>query len=122
MSVIKIDRSGGMGALKSLIKQSKEFLAKGQSVVIFPQGTRTPVGADVKDYPYQAGIAAIYLACNVKVVPMTLDSGKFWPKKGGKTKGTISLKILDPIEPGMSKKEFMNELQEVTESHSAELL
>lgn len=122
MSTIKIDREGRASALKSLIKQSKNYLAKGQSVVIFPQGTRTPINTDVKQYPYQAGIAAIYLSCNVKVVPMALNSGKFWPKKGDKTKGTISLSILDPIETGLSKKEFMDKLQDVTEKESMRLL
>lgn len=117
MSGITIDRKGGASALKSLIKQSKDYLAKGQNIVIFPQGTRTPFGASVTDYPYQAGIAALYLACNVKIVPMTLDAGKFWSKKGmSKTPGTITLKVLDPIAPGLSKKEFMSKLEESIES------
>ena len=53
---------------------------------------------------------------------MALNSGKFWPKKGGKAKGTITLSILDAIEPGLSKKEFMAKLQDVTEAESSTLL
>ena len=121
MSGITVDRSGGASALKSLIKQSKSYLAKGQNIVIFPQGTRTPLGASSEKYPYQAGIAALYLSCGVKVVPAALDSGKFWPKKGAKNAGKITLEFLDPIEPGLAKQEFMARLENTIESKSAEL-
>jgi 1-acyl-sn-glycerol-3-phosphate acyltransferase len=117
MSGITIDRKGGAGALKSLIKQSKKYLSQGQNIVIFPQGTRTPIGANTKDYPYQSGITALYLSCDVKVVPATLNSGNFWPKTGfKKNSGTIILQFLDPIETGLSKKEFILELEEKIES------
>ena len=90
---------------------------KGQNIVIFPQGTRTPIGANAKDYPYQSGITALYLSCDVKVVPATLNSGNFWPKTGfKKNSGTIILQFLDPIETGLSKQEFILELEEKIES------
>ena len=117
MSGITIDRKGGAGALKSPIKQSKKYLSQGQNIVIFPQGTRTPIGANAKDYPYQSGITALYLSCDVKVVPATLNSGNFWPKTGfKKNSGTIILQFLDPIEAGLSKQEFILELEEKIES------
>lgn len=123
MSGIKLDRRGGASALKSLIKQSKDYLAKGQSVIIFPQGTRVPVGATCEKYPYQAGIAALYLSCGVKVVPTALDSGLFWPKhKIRKNAGTITMKFLPAINPGLKKDEFLKKLEEEIEKHSSELL
>lgn len=121
MSGIIVDRKGGASALKSLIKQTKEYLAKGQNIVIFPQGTRTPIGAKTKEYPYQSGIAALYLSCNVQVVPAALNSGVFWSKKGSKKKGTIILEFLEPIAPGLSKQEFMKKLEDTIESKSEEL-
>ncbi|MBU6338537.1 MAG: 1-acyl-sn-glycerol-3-phosphate acyltransferase [Rickettsiales bacterium] len=121
MSGIKVDRKGGASALKSLIKQTKEYLAKGQNIVIFPQGTRTPINASTKDYPYQSGIAALYLACNVKVVPAALNSGVFWPKKGSKKKGTIVLELLDPISPGLAKQEFLLQLENKIELATSKL-
>ena len=122
MSGITVDRKGGASALKSLIKQSKDYLNKGQTIILFPQGTRVPVGATPDKYPYQAGIAALYLSCNVKVVPAALNSGLFWPKhKMKKNAGTITLEFLDPIEPGLSKQEFMARLESATEKRSDEL-
>ncbi len=126
MSGIKLNRKGGASALKSLIKQAKNYLGKGQTVILFPQGTRVPVGGLVEKYPYQAGVTALYLACGVPVVPAALNSGKFWPKSGsgkksGKKSGKIILEFLDPIEPGLSKQEFNQRLERVIEERSSEL-
>jgi 1-acyl-sn-glycerol-3-phosphate acyltransferase len=119
MSGIKLNRKGGASALKSLIKQAKNYLEKGQTVVLFPQGTRVPVGGLVEKYPYQAGITALYLACGVPVIPAALNSGKFWPKSGsGKKSGKIILEFLDPIEPGLSKQEFNQRLEREIEERS----
>ena len=121
MSGITVDRDGGMSALKDLIKQTKKYLAKNQSIILFPQGTRVPVAAPSSQYPYQAGVTALYLACGVKVVPAALNAGKFWPKKGVKKSGKIILEFLDPIDPGLSKQEFNAKLEEAIEKRSAEL-
>lgn len=122
MSGIKVDRKGGARALKDLIKQSKFYLSEGKNIILFPQGTRVPIDGDVKKYPYQAGIAALYLSCNVKVVPVALNSGVFWPKhKVEKNPGTISIKFLKPIESGLKKDEFMKKLENVIEKESKKL-
>ncbi len=122
MSGIKVDRRGGASALKDLIKQSKSYLGRGQSIIIFPQGTRVPPKGTVEKYPYQSGVVALYLACGVKVVPAALNSGIFWGRsKFAKKPGKITLEFLEPIEPGLSKKEFMAKLEKVIEKRSAEL-
>ena len=123
MSGIAVDRDGGMKAMKHLITESRKFLDNKQIVVIFPQGTRVPVGASTTDYPYQAGIAALYSACKVPVIPVALNSGKFWAKHQlRKNPGTITLEYLKPINPGLSKEEFMRQLEEAIEIRSAELI
>jgi 1-acyl-sn-glycerol-3-phosphate acyltransferase len=123
MTGIAVDRNGGATALKDLIKETKAHLSTGHFVVIFPQGTRVPVGAKTTEYPYQPGIAAMYSSCNTKVVPAALNSGMFWAKgRLLKKPGKIILEFLDPIEPGLSRKEFMSKLEEVTEKRSDELI
>ena len=122
MSGITIDRKGGASALKDLIKQSKKYLSENQSIILFPQGTRVPVGASSEKYPYQAGVAALYLSCGVKVVPAALNSGVFWAKGSlSKKPGKIILEFLDPIDPGLSKQEFMKKLEDAVEARSDEL-
>jgi 1-acyl-sn-glycerol-3-phosphate acyltransferase len=123
MSGISVDRNGGAKSLKDLIKQSKKYLNNNQKIVIFPQGTRVPISSNIDQYPYQSGIAALYINCKSKVVPVALNSGAFWPKKGLiNSKGTIKIKFLDPIEPGLNKKEFMNKLQKTIEYNSNQLI
>jgi 1-acyl-sn-glycerol-3-phosphate acyltransferase len=119
MSGIKVDRKGGVRSLKSVINQAKNYLAKGQSVVIFPQGTRVPFGASIEKYPYQAGITALYNSCDVKVVPVALNSGLFWPKgQILKNRGTIMIEFLPAIECSLSKEEFNKKLISAIEERS----
>jgi 1-acyl-sn-glycerol-3-phosphate acyltransferase len=121
MSGITIDRKGGAKALKSLLLQAKKYTTNKQNVIIFPQGTRTPVGASAKDYPYQSGIVAIYHYANVQVIPVALNSGVYWNKKGTKKPGTIILEFLLPIKPGLDKKHFLQTLEDEIETKSKQL-
>lgn len=122
MSGISVDRKGGAKSLKSVINQAKLYLARGQSIVIFPQGTRVALGGDIKQFPYQAGITALYKSCDVRVVPVALNSGFFWPKAGIlKNAGTITIQFLPPIEKGLSKEDFNDKLINVTENASNNL-
>ncbi len=123
MSGISVDRSGGAKSLKDIIKQSKQYIDNNQSIVIFPQGTRVPVKSDSKNYPYQVGVTAIYLSCKVKVVPVALNSGLYWPKNSiTKKSGTVIIEFLKPIEVGLSREEFMSNIEEIIENKSNELI
>ena len=122
MSGITIDRKGGPRALKSLLAQSKKYIDQGQNVIIFPQGTRTPAGANIKDYPYQSGIVAIYQHLQVDVVPVALNAGVYWNKKDVKKSGTIILEFLPIIKAGLDKKKFLQQLETAIENKSEQLL
>lgn len=116
MPAIAIDRKGGAKALKDMVKKSKQFLKEGRQLIIFPQGTRTKPTESPENFPYQIGVAALYKACNVEVVPVALNSGKFWGKGMWiKKSGTIKLKFLEPIKTGYNKEEFMQILEEKIE-------
>ncbi len=122
MSGIGVDRKGGMKSLKNVIFQAKFYLDKGQSVVIFPQGTRVPVGGSVKDFPYQAGITALYNSCETKIVPVALNSGLYWPKhKILKNPGVVIIQFLPAINQGLSKDDFNKELISAIEDASNKL-
>ena len=122
MSGIALDRKGGAKALRTMVKQVKDYVANGQNVIIFPQGTRVPVGADTKKYPYQPGIVGLYTNCKIKVVPAALNSGMLWGRsKNIKRSGTITLEFLDPIEPGLPREEFLKKLENAIETRSNKL-
>jgi 1-acyl-sn-glycerol-3-phosphate acyltransferase len=116
---IAVARGNGASALRGLVKQAKAAIAEGQSIVIFPEGTRVAPG---EQKPYQVGTAALYRQLGVPVVPMALNSGLFWGRrKFVKRPGMITLEILPPIEPGLSREAFMETLRERIEGATARL-
>lgn len=119
LGMIPIDRSKGMISLKKVTQGAIRVAAKGRPILIFPQGTRTPPGAD---RPYLPGVAAIYKGVNVPVVPVALNSGLFWPRKlMDKQPGTITVEYLEPIQPGLDRKTFMKTLEAGIETATARL-
>jgi 1-acyl-sn-glycerol-3-phosphate acyltransferase len=118
--MIRIDRTGGGRALRSLVEDSRAALARGSEIVIFPEGTRAPVGGR---NPYHPGVAALYLQLHCPVVPVALNSGVFWPRRSFvKRPGRIALEFLPPIEPGLDRGRFMAELEQRLESATERLI
>ena len=116
---IAVDRGAGASAVKSLIRQTRERIATGRQVVIFPEGTRMPYGAAPN---YKAGVAALYSSVDADIVPVALNSAKFWARNSfWKRPGTITLSILPAIGKGLSKQEFMQVLETRIEEECAVL-
>ncbi|MBI4184861.1 MAG: 1-acyl-sn-glycerol-3-phosphate acyltransferase [Proteobacteria bacterium] len=116
---IGVDRGAGAAALRSLLRGAEAALAEGRSIVIFPEGTRTPPG---EGRPPQPGVAALYQRLPVPLVPVALNSGLFWPRRRfGKWPGTITLEFLPAIEPGLERKEFARRLEDALNSASRRL-
>ena len=107
--VIAVDREGGGASVKKLIADTKGYLSIGRSVIIFPEGTRVRPGTRQKFHP---GVAAIYKNINVPTIPVALNSGTLWGRRaiGMKRPGTITIKFLPQILPGLKRKDFMEKL------------
>lgn len=104
---IALDRSKRRGALKQLITQGKERLEEGINIVIFPQGTRLPVGQLGK---FNKGGAMLAAANNVPLVPLVHDAGLFWPGKSFiKRPGTVTVKIGKPVEKAEASVDDLHE-------------
>lgn len=117
--MVVVDREGGAKALKAMLRDARTAAQAGRKLVIFPQGTRTPPGAAA---PYQPGVAALYRELKLPVVPAAVNSGFFWPKKGlKKPPGTIVLRFLPAIPPGLGRDDFMRELESRIEAAQAQL-
>lgn len=106
---IKVNRSGTVDELRSTLQQGLETLKTGRNVLIYPTGTRTATSFETARH----GIAVLYRKSNRPVVPIVLDSGKYW-RLGTwiKHNGEIRVKILPPIHPGLSTDAFLRELHD----------
>ncbi|MEZ5835720.1 MAG: lysophospholipid acyltransferase family protein [Geminicoccaceae bacterium] len=117
---VVIDRGGAAQALRSLVRGARAAVAEGVSFLIFPEGTRQVPGAKPD---YKSGIAALYNTLGVPCVPVALNSGLYWGRRSFiKHPGMITLEFLDPIEPGLQRREFMKLLEERIETASNRLL
>lgn len=120
--MIPVDRKAGTKALRQMALDAERAVAAGRPIVIFPQGTRTAAGVGADEVPYQAGVSALYRAANVPVVPVALNSGMFWPRRRlDRRPGTIVLEFLEPIPPGLPRKEFQRLLPERIEAATRRL-
>ncbi len=116
---IPIDRKGGTKTMRKMLAGVKKHLDDEMNLIIFPEGTRTAPGTKK---PYTPGVAFLYEQCNVPIVPVALNTGYCWPKnKTMKIPGTVTVRFLSPIEPGLDKRSFLNELYNRIETAQDEL-
>ena len=120
---VSVDRHAGAKALRHMVTACVDRVVKGRQVIIFPEGTRTAPGEQLRYHP---GVAAVYqqMPDGVAVVPIALNSGKYWGRrKFLVSPGTITLEVLDPVMAGaMPRKVFMAHLERVVEEASTRLL
>ena len=87
-------------------KIKNAVITSDRPIIIFPQGTRVLPDERV---PFKKGVGRIYGELNIKCQPIAINSGTVWPKKGSLIKNkTITISILEAIEPGLDSKEFTN--------------
>jgi 1-acyl-sn-glycerol-3-phosphate acyltransferase len=118
--MIPVERSAGTQALRALIQRAEEAISEGRQVVIMPEGTRRAPD-DPPDY--KPGAAAIYGKLSVPCVPFALNSGLFWPRRQFlRRPGTIVISFLEPIPPGLPRREFQSRLENAIETETAILV
>jgi 1-acyl-sn-glycerol-3-phosphate acyltransferase len=111
---VPVDRKAGAKALRGMLRSAEAEMARGRSVVIFPEGTRVPPG---ETRAYHPGVAALYRDLNVPIVPITLNSGWFWGRRRfRKSPGTIVIDVRPAIPTGLSRREVMDRLARALET------
>jgi 1-acyl-sn-glycerol-3-phosphate acyltransferase len=120
--LIPIDRGAGLAALARMTARAQKALAgpRPRQLVIFPEGTRRPPGAEPA---YKPGVAYLYGKAGVPCIPVALNSGVYWPRRSlRRFPGTIIVEVLNPIPPGLDREVFFSQLQNVIEAASTRLL
>lgn len=110
LRMIPIDRSKGKDAFAQVLQHGKKRLADGQWIIMFPEGTRIPVGQKGN---YKGGGARLAVETQTPVVPIALNSGECWPKNSfSKRPGTITVSVGKPISSeGKTGFELMAEVE-----------
>ena len=89
---------------------SKQINSSDRPLIIFPQGTRLPPEDRT---PFKKGSSRIYEELKISCQPIAINSGNTWPKKGSKKINTVlTISILNPIEPGLEKDNFLKKIRE----------
>lgn len=117
--MIPINRSAGSAAMKEMLRHAKNMIKNRRPIIIFPEGTRRKPG---QEPAYKPGVALLYQHLNQPVTPIASNTGFFWAKSSFmRHSGKIIFEFLPPIEPGLSKQEFMQKLQNSLEQKCNEL-
>ncbi|MCD0424093.1 1-acyl-sn-glycerol-3-phosphate acyltransferase [Rubrivivax sp. JA1024] len=118
--MIAINRRKGGRILMEMAKSASREVNRGRQLIIFPEGTRTPVDAPPH---YKAGVAQIYADCDVPCLPVALNSGLFWPRRQFmRYPGTIVVEFLDPLPAGLERREFLTRVSAAIETASNRLI
>ena len=117
---IPIDRSSPVKALKEVQEKGKRRIEEGLHVLVFPEGTRIPVG---KVGNYARSGADIAKKAGVNIVPVAHNAGECWPAKHfTKHAGEIRVVIGKPIvTEGRNSKELIEEVRDWIEGEIAKM-
>jgi 1-acyl-sn-glycerol-3-phosphate acyltransferase len=118
--MISVHRGRGAQALAEMNVSVQQEIARGRQIIIFPEGTRRPPGAEPR---YKYGVAHLYAETGAPCLPIALNSGLFWPRRSiRRNPGTVVVEVLDPILPGLDKDTFLQRVQQAIEPAAARLV
>lgn len=120
LECVAVDRGKRGAAIEKMIADVEAGRGTPGQLIIYSQGTRVPPGVKL---PYKAGTGALYKQLSQPCVPVAMNVGVFWPKRGLLRKpGVAVIEFLPVIEPGLSRHEFMAKLEHVVETRSDALM
>ena len=116
-----IDRGNNAKAVASMKKLSDFVKAKGLSIWIWPEGTRS---LDGKLIPFKKGVVHLALATGLPVVPVMVHGAhKVWPANTMQFyPGEVKVEVLDPIDTKDWNKRNIDEHDEQVKSVMSEAL
>jgi 1-acyl-sn-glycerol-3-phosphate acyltransferase len=118
--MIGVRRGAGGRGLVAAFERARDEVGRGRQLIIFPEGTRTPVGAPAH---YKSGVGQIYASCGVVCIPVALNSGMFWPRRSFlRYPGTLVIEFLDPVPAGLPRSEFNARIFAAIEEATARLV
>lgn len=117
---IPVDRSSRSRSMAKLVAEAQKGRSAAGQLIIYPQGTRVAPGAAA---PYKSGSGVLYEELGQPCVPVAVNVGLFWPRRGILRKpGRAVIEFLPRIPPGLPRAEVMGRLEREIESASNRLM
>ena len=117
---IPVDRGKRGQAIAKMKADVAAGAADPGQIIIYSQGTRVAPGARK---PYKVGTGLLYEQLGQPCVPVAINVGLFWPKRGILRKpGLAVVEFLPPIPPGLTVAAFMATLETAVETASDRLM
>ena len=117
---VAVNRGKRADAIAAMNRAAELAMKEGGQILIFPEGTRKAVDAEAA---YKMGVAHMYEALQVPVVPVAINAGVVWPRRTFlKYPGIVTMEYLPAIQPGLPKEVFFAQLQEAIETATNRLV
>lgn len=120
LDCVAVDRGKRGAAIEKMVRDVEAGRQEAGQLIIYAQGTRVAPGVKAD---YKVGTGVLYEQLNQTVAPVATNVGVLWPRKGmTRRSGVAVVEFLEPIEPGLDRKEFMDVLEQRVEARSNELM
>lgn len=121
VGIVPINRGESRDALKSLFEAAKR-IQSGYSVVLFPEGTRSPDGEML---PFKRGAFTLAVRTGLEIAPFVLEGTSKALKKSSFLANPfqkVRIRFLEPVSPqGMKDRELLELIRERMEIEQKEL-
>jgi 1-acyl-sn-glycerol-3-phosphate acyltransferase len=97
--------------MRRTVELGKERLAQGFCIMLYPEGTRIPVG---KRGRYKLGGANVAMQTGARVLPVAHNAGLLWPRNSFlKYPGKVTVVIGQPIDSaGQTPEQLMRKVED----------
>lgn len=115
LRMIPIDRSKGRDAFEQVVQMGQQRIREGRWPILFPEGTRVPVGTAGR---YKMGGARLAVRTGTPVIPVAHNAGELWPRRAFiKRPGLVTVSIGPPIDPaGLNADELNRQVRDWIET------
>ncbi len=117
---VPVDRGKRGSAIEKMVRDVDAGRIEPGQLIIYSQGTRVAPGQRL---PYKVGTAILYDQLGQPCVPVATNVGLLWPRKGIiRRPGVAVVEFLPEMKTGLSRAEFMSELEASVEGRSDALM
>ena len=112
MGMQPVNRERGATNMKKLTAEVANKIMNGQTLIIFPEGTRVKPGHPI---PLRRGLMFLAQTLKLPIIPVGTDAGIYWPKRGRMKSGTATMHF----EPIIASTSSLEEIGAAINRHSA---